>query len=371
MSGFVKKLTHSSSILSMEPKDKAKQLLRSFAAQVVHFTGVRHMLGRKADAPWRILMYHRVSNPEESQYPLQPGMYVTPSTFAMQMKFLAEEANVISLDQLADVAVSKDDLPPRSVAVTFDDGWADIYRHAFPVLKEYNIPATLFLPTSFIGTSEWFWADKMALAVTAIREEKQYVQTVCARVRECADMEEAMCSQITQLLTFEEENLLQNALDDYVEALKLIDYKQRLCVVNTLLKLAKEFTSVKLERAFLNWDEVREMAEQGLAFGSHSHLHQNFTELSQAQISDEIENSFQVLRSKDITPSPVFCYPQGKYNDTSQEALAEKKIRFALTTRKDSDLDSQPILLGRIGVHEDISDSIPLFTSRIWVESVF
>ena len=94
----------------MEPKDKVKGLLRKVAAEVVHHSGLTGVLQKQDETPWRILMYHRVIDPRQSAYPLQPGMYVTPETFAMQMKFLAEEAQVIALDELTDALTNKEEV---------------------------------------------------------------------------------------------------------------------------------------------------------------------------------------------------------------------------------------------------------------------
>jgi peptidoglycan/xylan/chitin deacetylase (PgdA/CDA1 family) len=77
---------------------------------------------------------------------------VTRDDFKAQMKYLKENGyNVITLDQLLDFLDYKEQIPEKSVVITFDDGWRSIYNIAFPIMKEYGFPATLFIYTDFIG----------------------------------------------------------------------------------------------------------------------------------------------------------------------------------------------------------------------------
>lgn len=107
--------------------------------------------GLKADGYQTVpvLTYHSFSQN-------QPGkMTVTASAFEAQMKFLRENGyRFISLDQLVDFMEYKIPLPPRAVAITIDDGWRSFYEIGLPILKKYDIPATLFVYTDFIGGSK-------------------------------------------------------------------------------------------------------------------------------------------------------------------------------------------------------------------------
>src|SRR4030042_3672630 len=75
--------------------------------------------------------------------------------------------------------------PGRKCAITFDDGWLDNYRTAFPILKKYEVPATVFLPAAVVGTDHWFWFDHLMelgkQAATACRE-RQFVAFIRKRI---------------------------------------------------------------------------------------------------------------------------------------------------------------------------------------------
>src|SRR3990172_5351239 len=88
--------------------------------------------------------------------PFRPGaprkLNVEPAAFREHMAALARRANPVPLDTLVDVRP----VPRGAVAVTFDDGYRDLLEHALPVLKEYRIPATVFVVTDGVGkTDAW------------------------------------------------------------------------------------------------------------------------------------------------------------------------------------------------------------------------
>ncbi len=98
-----------------------------------------------------ILMYHSV-------YPDAPysnRLAVSVKTFERQMEFLRKHKyNVMPVDDLATLIKEKRNIPPRTVAITFDDGYKNNYTYAFPLLKKYNIPATIFIIVNEVGRPE-------------------------------------------------------------------------------------------------------------------------------------------------------------------------------------------------------------------------
>ena len=94
-----------------------------------------------------IIMYHNIDdNWEESK------LSVSPESFNRQMQFLKKHNyNVISLDELAALRRSKQHIPYKTIAITFDDGYENNYVNAFQTLKKYKMPAAIFVPTDKIG----------------------------------------------------------------------------------------------------------------------------------------------------------------------------------------------------------------------------
>jgi len=91
----------------------------------------------------KILLYHAVS--EDRNFPASAGTNVTPENFERQMEFLNWSFKIISLEQMLE-AKSR-----RTVTITFDDGYADNYTAAYPIIQKYRVPVTFFLSVSQIG----------------------------------------------------------------------------------------------------------------------------------------------------------------------------------------------------------------------------
>lgn len=105
-----------------------------------------------------ILMYHRIDTSTSKGSKL----VVAPKSFARQMRFLSRaNYKVISLEALVGHLRSNERLPQKSAVITFDDGYRDNYINAYPILKTYNFPATIFLVTDWVGRSGFLSRDEI------------------------------------------------------------------------------------------------------------------------------------------------------------------------------------------------------------------
>jgi len=96
-------------------------------------------------------MYHSV-NP---RFKPADRLIVSPITFERQMRFLKEHRyQVLPLEDIASLIREKKRIPAKAIAITFDDGYKDNYTYAFPVLRKYNLPATLFVIINEIGRTK-------------------------------------------------------------------------------------------------------------------------------------------------------------------------------------------------------------------------
>ncbi len=118
-----------------------------------------------------ILVYHSISQEPARGKAKAAKIATDPFTFRQQMRFLITDGwNPAGLSQV--VAWLRDGTrpPDKTIIITFDDGLRDFYTHAFPVLQEHSFPATVFLPTDFIGTSRRSFDKAECLTWQEVRE---------------------------------------------------------------------------------------------------------------------------------------------------------------------------------------------------------
>lgn len=115
-----------------------------------------------------ILMYHSI----DPDAPKDSLLAVTPDVFRKQMRFLKEHRyNVVTLAEAVDIIKNKKKSPAHTIAITFDDGYRDNYTYAFPILKDYNFPATIFIVANEVGRvqeNRFTWDDISVMQASGI-----------------------------------------------------------------------------------------------------------------------------------------------------------------------------------------------------------
>lgn len=108
--------------------------------------------GRQVKVP--VIYYHYIGKNPNPQDKMRDSLSVDPEIFEQQMNYIAKSGyTTITYDTLYGALVGKTILPPKPIILTFDDGYVDFYVNAFPILRKYNLHATEFIPTGFVGSS--------------------------------------------------------------------------------------------------------------------------------------------------------------------------------------------------------------------------
>lgn len=314
---------------------------------------LKHLKGKAL-----ILAYHRVLSEMElaGDYFIQPGMYVRNDVFEQQMRFLADHFQIVSLLELLDYwAHGTWDHDKRYCIITFDDGWLDNYVHAYPILRKYNIPATIFLPTEFIGTNQWFWQDKIGYLLSHYHRSGG---------RGAAETSNGLLNRYPWATGVVEQARNGN-IDSAIEMCKERSEEEIYKFVDEMsLAMDLKFPD---ERLFLSWREVEEMSQHGISFGSHSCTHKILPKLSLEQIQNEMEHSLRTLREKKVNYIPVFAYPNGTYNEEiiGHAKAAGYRAAVSMVFGFEGRSPKDRFCLKRVGIHNDISATIPLFTFHI------
>jgi peptidoglycan/xylan/chitin deacetylase (PgdA/CDA1 family) len=248
----------------------------------------------------RILAYHGVCADHVGTEAWVPPFFVTESAFRQQMAYVKRHACVLPLGE-AVARLRANDLPPRAVSVTFDDGYANNLHLAYPILREYGVPATVFLATAYMQTGDLFPFDRVQLLATLRRRRRQSV-----------DYERLIDYRNSPL------DVVLGRLDRYWrEEQPEISAQQR----ETLRPL----------RA----DEILQFDPALVEFGAHTHQHCILRNESAGRRRQEITESIHRAGQLAGRRMTLFSYPNGRPGDFSAEdgtVLRSAGIDAAVTT---------------------------------------
>lgn len=338
---------------------KIRTYAKHLLAHWVYHSGLFQTRLRKVEGRSLTLMYHRIVPRGKAGSFLQPGMYVEPETFDLQLRFLKKHFHVQPVSALYPLASSgarREEGKP-SCALTFDDGWSDFYEYAFPLLVRHAVSATVFLPTGFIGTDKRFWTERLG--------------QICAEVTTAGNFDDFKAF-VRQLLSLQGRVQVMPVMDFQEVVLETLKKYREEAINEILGQLEKRFTiTIPSERRdFLSWEQVMEMRRSGLvSFGSHTETHRLLTTLDQEEIYKEVTLSMHsLLERKAVEIECVtFCYPNGNFNDTAIAQVKAAGYSCAFTTRSGwNDLQTPQFALKRVGVHQDISSTEELFAFRMY-----
>ncbi|HET6554388.1 MAG TPA: polysaccharide deacetylase family protein [Dyella sp.] len=294
----------------------------------------------------RILAYHRIMPlPDPATYDFDLELIsAPPERFRQQMLLLKRRFCPMRLSDVAAMLDAGEELPADAVVITFDDGYDDNYRIAFPILRELDIPATFFVSTGHIDTGEPYaydWLVHMILLTDASR-----------LVLPELGMDQPMPADRPA-----RRKLAGNVLD----RMKNISALDQAAMIE---RLAREWRiapdAVYQDCRPMNWDQLREMSHAGFEIGSHGVHHWMLSKLPAAELAQEIMGSREALL-RELGPHPLLLsYPVGSNRSYDERVIAmAKSADFQLACSYISGTNPQPshnrYALLRLAVERDMS----------------
>ncbi len=297
------------------------------AAGVLHFSGLRKAMAvyrRRQSGGRRILIvsYHRVVSDFTGELQRSiPGLLISQETFRRHL----EEAHTSGYE-FATIGDAVDVMNGRRVArkdlciVTFDDGYRDVYRYAYPILKRMGVPAIVYLPTAFIGTNRRFNHDRLFHLVRQ------------ASARRLSTSLHFLSSPALELLepVLSGRKTPSAALDDFIGEHSSRQLEQVIEMLERELGGGPELTPEQGD--IMDWDEVRQMARDGFEFGAHTLGHTVLTLEPPEVVEREIVESKQAIEREVSIPVRDFAYCNGWYSDEIIRLLVAHGFRSGVTT---------------------------------------
>jgi peptidoglycan/xylan/chitin deacetylase (PgdA/CDA1 family) len=312
---------------SMRHSRVGAALLRAAGSAIGRFAGQRSLA---------VVNYHRVLARPDPLLDTEPDV----ATFHWQMALLADCFNVMPLcDALR--ALDEGRLPPRTVCITFDDGYRSVHDLALPILRKFGLPATVFVTSGFIGSGAGnMWNDRIIHAV----------QSLPAGTLDLSDIG-LECYSLTSL-----EARKQTALR-LTEAGKYLPPDER----ENLVARLDRMSGMQHDALMLTPEMIIALERNGMEIGGHTISHPILTSLDDDSARFEIATGKRQLEELIGKPVRLFAYPNGKvgqdFDARHVEMVRQAGFCAAFTTA--------------VGAITDDQDRFQLPRSRPWDRSPF
>lgn len=297
---------------------------------------------RQTPRALRILAYHRVIAPPWDDFAFDEALIsASPEDFERQMRWVKRDFEVVSFGDLDACDRESRVWPARSLVVTFDDGYRDNFEVAFPILRELNLPATIFLATGHIGAQKLFWWDAIAWCFKKTEYATVQIPEIGAQKWVLTSPAEKRAA-IEAVLAYAK-TASENARREFVE--KLSDV------------LGLEMPAEIAQKMHLNWDEVRAMAQNKIEFGSHTVTHPILSQVDEKQLRFEACQSKSDIERATGREVLAFAYPAGTRARRSESARAMiEKCGYRFAVAYDQNIGSADrFALPRLHVDRDQS----------------
>jgi peptidoglycan/xylan/chitin deacetylase (PgdA/CDA1 family) len=244
-----------------------------------------------------VLMWHNVEG--TWCYPSTPG--AGARGLAQQLRRLKQLASVVPLEDALETLAAGRPLPPRAVAITFDDGYRDNLDLAAPLLQDLGFPATFFLVPGLLSQSVRPWweiiARGFALARPAVVNWNGRALPTRGRPG-------------------------RRAFLWLAERLKVLDLTTREERVDELLHLLRPEGNGGSDRLFLDWDGARELVRRGFSIGSHSMRHAILSREDPQEQFRDLMSSRRQLEAELGVPVNLLAYPNGTRSDYDANTIS-------------------------------------------------
>ncbi len=306
-----------------------------------------------------VLAYHRVL-PDGSDTASHPGIIVSPETFDRQMSLLSREFRPLTLADFESHVTARRPFEPGSCLVTFDDGWIDTFTTAWPILEKHGIPAVVFLPTSYIGTDRMFWQETLGHRLLHARHLARDDAPQLSRIGQA--LKACRLSPLADVVA-------KGSRPELLEAIRRVkldpSLEPGLAIAALDEALGAGAGQLPLDR-FMTWDQVRTLAQGGLAFGAHGHTHHILSRMAGGVLTTDLEMARDTIARELGARPTALSYPNGGWNDQVTASAAALGFNTGFTMdRGHVGAEDAPFALRRMNIHDGLTRSAALFRGRV------
>lgn len=279
-----------------------------------------------------IAMYHYVRDLLHSRYPEIRGLDAT--LFRHQIEFMKNNFNVVTMEQVIDAVGRKKELPENALLLTFDDGYIDNYTFVFPVLKEYGMQGSFFIPGKTFATHQLLDVNKIHYILASadiykltedVKREMDYYRGTEYDYAPTEELfyEYAVANRFDGKETVFVKRMLQTVLPE----------KLRNVISSNLFEKYVGVTEEQLAyELYMTEEQIRLLKRQGMFIGIHGYDHYWLGNLPKEQMQKDISTALDVLDEFIDRKCWVMNYPYGNYSDDVLAYVQSEGACIGLTT---------------------------------------
>jgi peptidoglycan/xylan/chitin deacetylase (PgdA/CDA1 family) len=315
-----------------------KKMVKATVPPVFDALGVydRAIVAAERNEPiWLVVMYHRIiTDPGED--PFQLGMCVTADRFREQIEFYANFFEPIGLSEAVQRRRDGRPMPRKAVSITFDDGYADNLGTALPILREYGIPATVFVTTGERVDGPGLWWDRVIHAIANTNEQK-------------LDLSSLGLASVQGTLTLDRAHRARS-LESLLALLWEYDIDTTLEAIGQIERVLHPVSNSKTLPIRLKDEDIAELYAEGVEIGAHTVDHPDLRMTSDDRLKRELLEPKQTLESIIGTTVNGFAYPRGLCNGRVIKAVNDAGYEYAVATQRGLNSDgNNRFLIERMG----------------------
>jgi peptidoglycan/xylan/chitin deacetylase (PgdA/CDA1 family) len=294
---------------------------KTFWAALLRASGLLHLARKLVKRHGAIVLtFHRVLTDSELQQTASlGGMIVRKRTFEGFLKYASETCEFANLSAEPEWKAGR----KLKLAVTFDDGWSDNAKAAYPIASQNHVPIVIFIVPERTGTALPFWPERTAAALDG---------------RQSADGSRRSVISIERA----------------IEELKELPARERERRVGHMAVSGGALESSTAVDRTMTWQQIAELHAGGVTFGSHTSTHEILTMIPAAQAEQEITASRETIELKLQASCSLFSYPNGNCSRQVREMVVAAGYKFAFLNQVPGvwTRDCDPFLIPRVNVCE-------------------
>ena len=268
-----------------------------------------------------IVCYHRVvDNFDRYATGTIPSMLISTRMLERQIDWLARRFDIMSLDEIGAHLASGGTFERPAAAVTFDDGYSDVYNYAYPLLRRKGVPAAFFVVTGLLGTGRPQLFDRLYRVLQTLRSHGTPLGLTLGYALESAGGESTKIKQLHSI-----------ADDPFSVMTAVLTGFPRRQIENAILQLEDQIPSRgdRLDdMAPMSWEMIEAMNLGGMTIGSHTNSHLLLTTETVETARKDLVESKQLLESRLNAPIKHFAYPDGRFNTATVRAVHQAGFAF-------------------------------------------